>query len=133
MRQSSLSVPLLLAGAVLLAAGSARSLAHHSFAATYNSDTQIEVTGTVKELVWRNPHSFLRIDVTDQDGNLETWALEWGSINQLSEENMTRTTLRPGDLVVARGDPARTSSRPRLLLRELTRPADGWRWVGRVR
>ena len=64
---------------------------------------------------------------------METWALEWGSINQLAEENMTRTTLRPGDLVVARGDPARTSSLPRLLLRELTRPADGWRWVGRVR
>ena len=133
MRRSRLTPPLLLVGVALLILGAERSLAHHSFAATYNSDTQVEVTGTVRELVWRNPHSFLRIDVTDQAGNTETWALEWGSINQLSEENMTRTTLRPGDLVVARGDPARTSSLPRLLLRELTRPADGWRWVGRVR
>ena len=133
MKRSRFAAPLLLGGIVLLALGSGPSQAHHSFAATYNSDTQIEVTGTVRELVWRNPHSFLRIDVTDQAGNTETWALEWGSINQLSEENMTRTTLRPGDLVVARGDPARTSSLPRLLLRELTRPADGWRWVGRVR
>ena len=133
MRRSPCPMPLILAGAALLAAGTGPSLAHHSFAATYDADVQIEVTGTVKELVWRNPHSFLRIDVTDADGAVETWALEWGSINQLAEENMTRTTLRPGDLVVARGDPARTSSLPRLLLRELTRPADGWRWVGRVR
>ena len=133
MKRSRLPTPLLLAGTALLAFGTGRSLAHHSFAATYNSDAQIEVTGTVKELVWRNPHSFLRIDVTNDAGTTETWALEWGSINQLSEENMTRTTLRPGDLVVARGDPARTSALPRLLLRELTRPADGWRWVGRVR
>ena len=133
MRRSPCSMPLLLAGTVLLAVGTGPSLAHHSFAATYDADLQIEVTGTVKELVWRNPHSFLRIDVTDADGAVETWALEWGSINQLAEENMTRTTLRPGDLVIARGDPARTSSLPRLLLRELTRPADGWRWVGRVR
>jgi len=131
MRRSPLLLPLF-AGTVLLT-GTGGALAHHSFSATYDSATQIEVEGTVKELVWRNPHSFLRIDVTDDEGNIETWALEWGSINQLSEESLTRTTLRPGDLVVATGDPARDSSFPRLLLRQLSRPSDGWRWVGRVR
>ncbi len=132
MRRLPLPLPFIV-GIVLLVAGTGRLFAHHSFAATYNSDTQIEVTGTVIELVWRNPHSFLRLDVPDEDGNIETWALEWGSINQLAEENLTRTTLRPGDLVIARGDAPRNSSYPRLLLLELTRPADGWHWVGRVR
>ena len=121
-----------IAGAVILV-GAGRALAHHSFAATYNQDTQIVVEGTVRELVWRNPHSFLRIDVPDEQGNLETWSLEWGSINQLTESSLTRTTLRPGDIVIATGDPARDSEHPRLLLRQLSRPSDGWQWVGRVR
>ncbi len=132
MRRSPLPLPFIV-GIVLLVAGADRLFAHHSFSATYNSDVQIEVTGTVRELVWRNPHSFLRIDVTDEDGNIETWALEWGSINRLAEENLTRTTLRPGDLVIARGDSARNSVHPRLLLLEITRPSDGWHWLGRVR
>jgi len=118
----------------LLLAGAGRVYAHHSFAATYNSaDDVIEIEGTVRELVWRNPHSFLRIDVAEDDGSIRTWALEWGSISQLAESDLTRTTLRPGDHVVARGDPSRDSAAPRLLLRELRRPSDGWEWVGRVR
>ena len=122
------------AAAAVLLAFSANTSAHHSFAATYNSTGEVlEVEGTVRELVWRNPHSFLRVDVTDDSGETQTWALEWGSISQLQESNLTRTTLRPGDVVVARGDPSRDPSAPRLLLRELRRPSDGWEWVGRVR
>jgi len=127
---------LLLSGtaAMLLLAGTMQANAHHSFAATYNSTGDvIEIEGTVKEMVWRNPHSFLRIDVKDDAGEVTTWALEWGSISQLSEANLTRTTLRPGDVVVAKGDLSRDPNAPRLLLRELRRPSDGWEWIGRVR
>lgn len=119
--------------APLLLAWTAPLLAHHSFAATYNAAEQIEVQGTVKELVWRNPHSFIRIDVVDENGKTQTWALEWGSINQLSDAQLTRTTLKPGDVVIAKGDPARDSQNPRLLVRSIKRPSDGWEWVGRVR
>jgi hypothetical protein len=120
--------------AVFLLAGAIPGYAHHSFAATYNSTGEVvELEGTVKEMVWRNPHSFLRIDVTDESGETKTWALEWGSISQLAEANLTRTTLRPGDVVVAKGDLSRDATAPRLLLRELRRPSDGWEWVGRVR
>jgi len=122
------------AAAVSVLAVTSGADAHHSFAATYNSTGEVrEVEGTVRELVWRNPHSFLRIDVTNDSGQTETWALEWGSISQLQESNLTRTTLRPGDVVIARGDPARDTAAPRMLLRELRRPSDGWEWVGRVR
>lgn len=122
------------AAAALVLAWTAGAHAHHSFAATYNSTGEVvEVEGTVRELVWRNPHSFLRVDVTDQSGQTQTWALEWGSISQLQESNLTRTTLRPGDIIIARGDPSRDPTTPRLLLRELRRPSDGWAWVGRVR
>ena len=123
----------LLAGAAALAVSGA-GLAHHSFQATYDEDAEpIEIEGVVKELVWRNPHSFLRVDVTGSDGSVVTWVLEWASINQLSEARLTRTTLLPGQQIVASGLPPRDSGYNRLLLSEVTRPSDGWSWRGRVR
>lgn len=121
-------------GLVLILTLAGPGQAHHSFSATYDSTSEeLEIEGTVRELVWRNPHSFLRLDVTDESGTTRTWALEWGSISQLSESNLTRTTLRPGDVIIAKGDPSRDPASPRLLVRELRRPSDGWTWVGRVR
>jgi hypothetical protein len=121
----------LFAGAVLLT-GSSQVAAHHSFSATYDSSHRVELEGVVKEFVWRNPHSFLRIDVTDKDGTTKTWALEWGSISQLSKYEMTRTSLKPGDKIIVGGEPARDQSSPRLLLQTLKRPSDGFSWQGRV-
>ena len=123
----------LLAGAAALAASSA-AWAHHSFGATYDTGAElVEIQGVVRELVWRNPHSFVRVDVTEDDGSVETWVLEWASINELAEARLTRTTLLPGQEVVAKGTPPRDSSYRRLLLRELERPSDGWLWRGRFR
>lgn len=120
-----------LAAAVLLA-GAGPALAHHSFGATYDSSTRVEIEGTVKEFVWRNPHSFLRVDVAQPDQSVKTWALEWGSINQLTSAKLTRTTLRPGDRLVISGQPARDQSSPRMLIVSMRRPADGWSWQGAV-
>jgi hypothetical protein len=113
-------------------AGAAPLLAHHSFGATYDSSTRVEIEGSVKEFVWRNPHSFLRVDVAQPDGTMKTWALEWGSITQLASAKLTRTTLRPGDKLVITGQPARDQSSPRMLIVSMRRPADGWSWQGTV-
>jgi hypothetical protein len=123
---------LVLFAAVILLAGAERMFAHHSFSATYDSAQKVELQGVVKEFVWRNPHSFLRIDVTEKDGTTKTWALEWGSITQLSESKMTRTSLRPGDVIIVGGEPARDQSSLRLLLQSIKRPSDGFTWQGRV-
>lgn len=123
---------LVLCAGVAVVAGTDRLFAHHSFGATYDSSQRIEVEGVVKEMVWRNPHSFLRLDVTDKEGVTKTWALEWGSISQLSGSQLTRTTLKPGDRLVVSGEPARDQSSPRLLIVSVKRPSDGWSWQGRV-
>src|SRR5437016_13224377 len=93
--------------AVLAGAGSA--FAHHSFTAAYESGKRVEIEGVVKEFVWRNPHSFVRIDVTNKEGKTETWNLEWGSSTQLSAAKfpVTRTSLKFGDRIVAIGEPGR--------------------------
>jgi hypothetical protein len=115
-----------------LFAGVERAVAHHSFSATYDSTQKVTIEGVVKEFVWRNPHSFMRIDVTDKDGSVKTWALEWGSTNDLTQAKITRTTLRPGDKLVVTGEAARDASSLRLLISSVQRPSDGFEWRGRV-
>ena len=125
------TILLIFAGITLLA-GSDRVFAHHSFSATYDSANKVEIEGVVKEFVWRNPHSFMRIDVTDKDGTVKTWALEWGSTNDLTQAQITRTTLKPGDKIVVTGEAARDQSSLRLLIVSVNRPSDGFSWRGRV-
>lgn len=132
MKKSSALKLALFVGCALLLAVAGRAVAHHSFAATYQADDRIEIQGTVRELVWRNPHSFLRIDVTDEEGNTRTWSLEWTSANRLAGTNLTQTTLRPLDVVIATGSPARNPGSARMLLRQLRRPSDGWEWIGDI-
>jgi len=121
----------LLAGLTLLL-GADRVFAHHSFSATYDAENIVEIEGTVKEFVWRNPHSFMRIDVTGADGEVKTWSLEWGSTNDLTQAKITRTTLRPGDRLIVSGEAPRDESSLRLLISSLNRPSDGFTWRGRV-
>ena len=123
---------LLTFAAVVALAGADRVFAHHSFSATYDSGQKVEIEGVVKEFVWRNPHSFMRIDVTEKDGSTKTWALEWGSTNDLTQAQITRTTLKPGDKLVVTGEAARDASSLRLLISSVKRPSDGFEWRGRV-
>ena len=124
-------VLLVIAGIVVLAAAE-RVLAHHSFSATYDSSKKVEIQGSVKEFVWRNPHSFMRLDVMDKDGTVKTWTLEWGSTNDLTQAKITRTTLKPGDQLVVTGEAPRDESSLRLLISTVKRPSDGFEWRGRV-
>ena len=120
--------------AAFLLAATGEGVAHHSFTAAYDSSKRMQIEGIVKEFVWRNPHSFVRIDVTSSAGATETWNLEWGSISQLSAAKypVTRTTLRAGDRIVAAGEPSRDPEVKRLRVFSITRPIDGWQWEGVV-
>src|SRR5262245_23720777 len=127
-------VLMLLLASVILVAAAGPALAHHSFTAAYDQSKRIEVEGVVKEFVWRNPHSFVRIEVTAKDGTVETWNLEWGSSSQLSAAKypVTRTTLKAGDRVIAAGEPSRDPAVKRIRIFSLSRPIDGWQWEGVV-
>src|SRR5688572_7582713 len=126
------TVLVLLTGVVLVSA--AQVNAHHSFTATFDSTKRVEVEGVVKEFVWRNPHSFVRIDVESKDGTTETWNLEWGSTTQLQAAKfpVSRTTLKPGDRIIAGGEPGRDPAVKRVRIFSIKRPIDGWMWEGTV-
>jgi hypothetical protein len=126
---------LLMLVAAALAVGSVGvAYAHHSFTAAYDNTKRVEVEGVVREFIWRNPHSFLRMDVTNKEGKVETWSLEWGSSSQLSAAKypVTRTTIKAGDRIIAGGEPRRDPAVRGLRVFSIKRPVDGWMWEGIV-
>lgn len=118
-----------LAIAIALVTGG-RAYAHHSFAATYFVDQEITVEGTLTQFMFRNPHSFVKMDVKDDKGQIQTWAVEWGGGAQLTQAHVTRDTLKPGDHVIVTGNPGRDPAEHRIRLHKIVRPSDGWTWEG---
>ena len=99
MHRKSLVIAVAALGA--LAAGAA--LAHHSFAAEFDANAPIELTGTVTKVDWANPHTYFYIDVTSAKGDVQNWALEMGSPNGLMRRGWTRDSMKIGDVVVVSG------------------------------
>lgn len=85
------------AAVVLVCLGPGRSapLAHHSFAAEFDSTKPVTLKGTVSMMRWVNPHSWLYIDVKDADGKMTNWACEFGL-----PQALYRRGWRPKDLPV---------------------------------
>jgi len=75
-------------------------LAHHGRGATY-AKTELSLKGTVKEVLWRNPHIAIFLDVKDNNGKVTTWAIEHSNVSQLARLGYSRTTLRAGMEVTA--------------------------------
>lgn len=99
------SVPALTLAAV--AAGAAVS-AHHSFAAQYDAEKPLKLTGTVKEIEWTNPHMHFSIDVKDEKGGVTAWRFEGYPPNMLVRQGWKRDeTLKPGMVVTVAGWQAR--------------------------
>ena len=87
-----------IAGCALFAAA-APLLAHHSFAAEYDSNKTVTVKGTINRLEWVNPHAYVFVDVKDANGKVSTWAFESLSPNALSRQGWNRNSLKQGEEV----------------------------------
>lgn len=115
----------------VLAASLAGSVwAHHSFAATYFEDKTEKIQGKLVQFLYRNPHSFVHVEVKNADGSMTRWAVEWGAGGQLGRQGVTRDTLKPGDEVVINGNPGRNPEDHRLRMVNITRTSDNWKWGG---
>ena len=79
------------------------ALAHHS-GAGFGKDMK-EITGTVKEFQFKNPHSWIQVNVPDANGKMVEWSVEWGSPNQLGREGIRPSTFPPGLKVTMRVRP----------------------------
>jgi hypothetical protein len=117
---------------VLLAAGAAiftsPALAHHSFAATYLETQSVTIEGEIVQFMFRNPHSFVHVNVKEKDGTITTYNVEWGGTGQLGNTGVSRDSLKAGDVVLITGAPARNAADHRIRMVTLKRPKDGFTW-----
>jgi hypothetical protein len=112
--------------AAALLASAAVAYAHHSFAATYNEKETMTLTGKIVQFSFRNPHSFVQVEVDDGTQKVR-WAVEWAGAAQLANSGVQNDTLKYGDTVVITGNPGRNPADHRIRMRTVKRP-DGFTW-----
>ena len=97
--------------AIVLTSIAAPALAHHSFA-MFDAEKTFTMKGTVKEFEWTNPHSWLRVTVTDEKtGKPLLWALEMSSPARLTTMGMHADSVKVGDTVSVTFHPMRDGTR----------------------
>jgi putative transposon-encoded protein len=81
--------------------------AHHS-PATYDlTVTDFGVTGKIKSVEFRNPHSQIVLEAPDKNGKTAEWAVEFSSVNLLVRRGWKFARIKPGDTVTCIGNPAK--------------------------
>jgi uncharacterized protein DUF6152 len=94
-----------LIAAILIAAATLH--AQRPTSATYDSERQIRLEGSITRIDWVNPRAFLFIDVRDANGTVANWAIEIGNPIELERQQWTRSAVRIGDVVIVQATPAR--------------------------
>ena len=88
---------------------SAPAGAHHS-TAMYNMASPTTVTGKVKKFEWTNPHAYIYLEVTGEDGKVALWEVEMMSLNHLKSYGWTRNTVQEGDVITCTGGAAKSGA-----------------------
>ena len=94
--------------AMAIAATTIRVAAHHSFAAEFDSNRPLTVSGTVTKLEWTNPHARLYVDEIDKDGKVFSWDFELGPPNGLMRQGWNRNSLKAGHKITVSGFHSKT-------------------------
>ena len=98
-----------LAGLVALLAA-VPAFGHHAFAAEFDVNKPVTLTGTLTKVEWTNPHAWIHIDVKDESGKVSNWAVEFGTPNAMLRRGLRKTDLPEGTEVVVKGYRAKDGS-----------------------
>ena len=94
---------LLLLGGVLATSAAAPLVAHHAFGAEFDRDAPIRLQGVIVKLEWVNPHSWIHMEVANEQGETEVWMVEGGTPNVLLRRGLRRDCLTPGTEIIVSG------------------------------
>lgn len=90
------------AGFVLLGVA-VPALAHHAFSAEFDATQPVRLQGVITKMEWINPHSWMHVDVTNDDGTVESWMVEAGPPGALVRRGWTKDSVKPGTAVLIEG------------------------------
>lgn len=88
---------------VVVALATVPVAAHHAFSAEFDANTPIHLEGVVTKMEWINPHSWIHLDVTNEDGSVTSWMFEGGTPNTLLRRGFTKNSLLPGMEIIVDG------------------------------
>ena len=86
------------------------AMAHHGFAAEFDSSKKLALKGTVTKFEFTNPHAWFFIDVKNADGTVTNWGFEMASPNVLYRKGWTRDSMKAGDAVTIEAFASRDGS-----------------------
>ena len=84
--------------------------AHHAFSAEFDATKPVRIEGKINRMEWINPHSWLHVDVTNEEGGVDTWMVEAGPAGVLVRRGWNRNSIVAGTEVVVEGYQARDGS-----------------------
>ena len=91
-----------LLGAALLVAA-APAVAHHAFSAEFDATKPVRLRGTITKMEWINPHSWMHVDVSNDDGTIDSWMIEAGPPGALVRRGWKKDSVEPGTEVLVEG------------------------------
>jgi Family of unknown function (DUF6152) len=106
--------------------------AHHSFGAEFDANAPVHLEGTVVQFEWVNPHSWLVVDVPQEDGSVVQWRVEGGAPSALLRRGWNRNSLPPGTKVIVDGFQAK-DGKPRANARDIEFPDGKKLYLGSAR
>ena len=96
-------VGVILALTGLIAALTGHAMAHHSFSAEFDPNRPVLLRGPIVRVEWVNPHTWIHLEVTNEDGSKQVWMVEGGTPNTLLRRGLSRDTITPGTYIVVDG------------------------------
>ena len=89
--------------AVLILTANAPMIAHHAFSAEFDSTKPVRIRGKITRMEWINPHAWMHLDVTQDDGTVESWMIEAGPPGALVRRGWNRDSVVAGTEVLVEG------------------------------
>jgi hypothetical protein len=96
--------------------------AHHAFGSEFDANAPVLLKGKIAKIEWVNPHTWIHVEITKEDGSKEIWMVEGGSPNTLLRRGANKNTFPVGTEVIVDGYQARDHSEKRANARNITFP-----------